>query len=103
MDQQIFRHLEKLKAFNNQRKVWLLLSLFVMITIITVTVDINYIQPNLLWTIVSIGVFMAAVWWYWTMRIIRQLIEHQQEESEILVDVVTIIREIKEDVKKLPK
>jgi ABC-type bacteriocin/lantibiotic exporter with double-glycine peptidase domain len=103
MDQQIFRHLEKLKAFNNQRKVWLLLSLFVMITIITVTVDINYIQPNLLWTIVSIGVFITAVWWYWTMRIIRQLIEHQQEESEILVDVVTTIREIKEDVKKLPK
>jgi ABC-type bacteriocin/lantibiotic exporter with double-glycine peptidase domain len=103
MDQQIFRHLKKLKAFNNQRKVWLLLSLFVMITIIIVTVDINYIQPNLLWTIVSIGVFIAAVWWYWTMRIIRQLIEHQQEESEILVDVVTTIREIKEDVKKLPK
>ena len=103
MDQKIFRHLEKLKAFNNQRKVWLLLSLFVMITIITVTVDINHIRPNLLWTIVSIGVCMTAVWWYWTMRIIRQLIEHQQEESDILVDVVTTIREIKEDVKKLPK
>jgi ABC-type bacteriocin/lantibiotic exporter with double-glycine peptidase domain len=103
MDNKIFRHLAHLKAFNNQRKAWLVLSAFVMITIVTITADWNHIESKLLWILASIGTAVAAIWWYWTMRIIRQLLEHRQEESEILHDVVQSIREIKEDVKKLPK
>lgn len=103
MDKKIFRHLQHLKAFNNQRKAWLVLSAFVVGAIITITVDWNNIQPNLLWLMASIGTVVAATWWYWTMKLIRQLIDHRREEYEILHDVVKSIREIKEDVKNLPK
>jgi uncharacterized membrane protein len=103
MDNKLFRHQKNLKAFNNQRKLWLKLSAFVVGAIITITVDWNTIEPKVLWAVALVGTVLAAIWWYWTMQVISQLIEHRKEESEILNDVITCIREIKEDVKKLPK
>lgn len=103
MDKKLYNHLKHLKAFNQQRKAWLVLSTFVTGTIIAVTADWNNIEARLLWALALLGTIITVTWWYWTMRIIRQLIEHREEESEILHDVVVSIREIKEEVKKLPK
>jgi hypothetical protein len=104
MDKKISHHLTHLKLFDNQRKSWLVLSLFVVAAIVGIIYDWDGInQYHLLWAIASIGCTISVSWWYWTMKIIRTLIQHRQEESEILNDVVKCIREVKEDIKKLPK
>ena len=104
MDKKLSRHLKNLKAFNSQRKAWLVLSAFVVLAIGKIVFNETTLENHhYVWAMVSFGLTISVVWWYWTMRLIRQLIDHRQQESEILVDIVESIRDIKEDVKNLPK
>jgi len=103
MDKKLLKHIQHLNLFNNQRKAWLTLSVFVVSAVAFIIVDWNQITPKMMWLLASAGCLTAVVWWYWTMRIIRQLIDHRKEESEILHDIIVVIKEIKEDIKKLPK
>jgi hypothetical protein len=104
MDKKLSRHLKNLKLFNNQRKAWLALSAFVVLVIGKVVFDQTILENHhYVWAMISIGLTISVTWWYWTMRLIRQLIDHRRDESEILYDIVASIRDIKEDVKNLPK
>jgi ABC-type bacteriocin/lantibiotic exporter with double-glycine peptidase domain len=104
MDKKLSRHLKNLKLFNNQRKAWLVLSAFVVLVIGKIVFDKTILENHhYVWAMVAVGLTISVVWWYWTMRLIRQLIDHRQQESEILVDIVNSIKDIKEDVKNLPK
>ena len=104
MDKKLSRHLQNLKTFNNQRKAWLVLSAFVVLAIGKVVFDQTTLENHhYIWAMISIGLTISVTWWYWTMRLIRQLIDHRRDESEILHNIVASIRDIKEDVKNLPK
>ena len=104
MDKKLSRHLNHLKLFNNQRKAWLGLSIFVIVAAGKIIFDQTVLDSHhYVWAMVSAGLIVSIVWWYWTMRLVRQLIDHRMEESEILVDIVNTIKDIKEDVKNLPK
>jgi ABC-type bacteriocin/lantibiotic exporter with double-glycine peptidase domain len=104
MDKKLNTHLQHLQAFNNQRRAWLVLSFFVVLVVTKIIYEWSAVQSyHLVWTVVTIGLSISVVWWYWAMRLIRQLIEHRKDESEILYDIVESIRDIKEEVKKLPK
>jgi len=97
-------HIEKLQNFDRERKSWLVLSAFVSIGAIGVIFGWNAVQTNhLIWVVSSLGLVIAVIWWYWTMRLIRHLIEHKIVESNILQELVEDIRHIKEEVKNLPK
>jgi ABC-type bacteriocin/lantibiotic exporter with double-glycine peptidase domain len=97
-------HIEKLQNFDRERKSWLVLSAFVSIGAIGVILGWNAVQTNhLIWVVSSLGLVIAVIWWYWTMRLIRHLIEHKIVESSILQELVEDIRHIKEEVKNLPK
>ena len=97
-------HIEKLQNFDRERKSWLVLSAFVSIGAIGVIFGWNAVQTNhLIWVVSSLGLVIAVIWWYWTMRLIRHLIEHKIVESTILQELVEDIRHIKEEVKNLPK
>jgi len=103
MDKKLTKHLQHLQAFNNQRRAWLILSFFVILETTKIIYDWSAFEAHhLLWSVVTIGLTISIVWWYWTMKMIRQLIEHRKEESEILYEIVDTIRDIKEDVKNLP-
>ena len=96
------KNLSELKQFNKQRKLWLLLSLFVMTSISFIIFDWNHIQQyKLEWTMGSIGVVISAVWWYWTMRLIRHLIQHKTDEYQILSELITEIKDIKAHVREV--
>ena len=102
MDKKISRHLEHLTLFNNQRKAWLILSSFVVAVVLKVVYDWDKIQEHhLTWFIVTLGLTVSVVWWYWTMKLIRELILQRKEESEILHDIVVHIREVQNEVRKL--
>jgi len=105
MKKTLEKNLSELKQFNQQRKLWLFLSLFVITSISFIIFDWNHIQQyKLEWTMGSIGVVISAAWWYWTMRIIRHLIQHKSDEYQILAELITEIKDIKEHVREvLPK
>lgn len=97
-------HIEALKKFDQERKSWLALSAFVAVGILGIIFGWNVVQTNhLIWLVSSLGLIIAVIWWYWTMRLIRHLIEHKIFETVILEDIVDDIRHIKEEVKNLPK
>ena len=97
----IIQHIEKLHIIDNERKGWLVLSGFVAASIIGVIFGWNMVlQNHLIWLVVSAGLVVSVTWWYWTMKLIRQMLEFKREESEVLLEVVNEIRYIKNKVLK---
>jgi hypothetical protein len=89
----------QLKEFDKQRKKWLALSTFVVIAVLGTVFDWNQIQYyKLEWTLASLGIALAVFWWYWTMRVIRYLIDYKIKEHELLNEVVSDIRSIKQEI-----
>jgi hypothetical protein len=95
-------HITELEKFNKERIFWLRLSGFVAITILLTILDWTLLgQHSIHWVLVSLGLTLSVVWWYWTMKMVRTVIDHRVIEVEILSGLVTDIKEIREDVKKL--
>lgn len=103
--QKIFQFQKQLSIFNNQRRWWLILSCLVVLTVSGIIFDWNHIYDSnkLLWTVVSLGLTVSVVWWYWSMKLVRTLIDYRLLESEILRDIAKSINEITQEVKNLPK
>ena len=96
--------LKKLEEFEQQRKFWLRLSAFIIVVILSITWKWDLIQINHTeWVFGSIGLSMSAVWWYWTMRVVRATISHRKDEVKILAELITDIKDIKTEVSKLKK
>ena len=95
-------HIEKIKKFNNDRTTWLRLSGFVVISIILIVIDWTIIgNEKIHWVLISTGLILSVAWWYWTMRLVRELLNNKLSEMEILSDIVNDIKEIKDDIKKI--
>lgn len=95
----INKHIEQLKKFDRQRKNWLRLSAFVVIAVLGILWDWEVIkQYRLVWWFGAAGLVISVLWWYWTMIVIRLLIEHRRDETEILYEIVRDIKEIKKDI-----
>ena len=102
MDKKIARHLNHLKLFDNQRRSWLALSAFVVLSVGSIIWNwYKFDQSNLIWIPIVLGLTVSVVWWYWTMRLIKDLIQQRREESEILVDIISHIRLVQNEVRKL--
>lgn len=86
----------------NDRKFWLRVSSFVCVIIISVIWNWDFVQvQHLQWVVISIGLTVSAVWWYWTMRLIRLIITQRIQEIHILNEVIHEIRNVKSDVENL--
>lgn len=97
------KHLEQLNYFNNQRKAWLVLSLFVALAVFGIILEWHMIESvTVMWLVGSIGLLISVTWWYWTMRLIRNLLEFKIEEARLLVEIVTDLKEIKENISNKP-
>lgn len=97
------KHLADLKEFKRQRTLWLKLSGFVSMMVVIIVVDWNIIiQHRSLWLAVSAGLILSVIWWYWTMSIIRKMIEHRSIETQIIIELVSDIKEVKKEIKNNP-
>ena len=97
----IKKHIEELHIIDSQRKGWLVLSAFVASGLLGIIFGWNAVQQyHLVWLVVSGGLIVSMIWWYWTMRLINHLIHYKVTESEILSDIVEDIRTIKNEVRK---
>lgn len=101
---------QKLKTFrdhlttlNHDRIIWMYLS----ITVVAVSLTLVYgwgkliaFDSHLLWAVVSTAAIVIAVaWWYWTMSLIRRLLEIQIDVVDILKELTTDIKDIRGEVK----
>jgi len=103
MEKTLQKHLSKLKGFDRERTYWLMVSAFVVSAVLGIVFKWDYVvEERLAWAIITSGLTITVCWWYWTMRIIRHLIDAKHDEYIILNDIVASIKEIKEDVKNLP-
>jgi len=94
-----------LDQLNDQRRKWLWASSIVFFAIITLMFAWEWIDhfesKTAWWFIVSCMLLISINWWYWTMRVVRRIIQHQLVEYQLLKAIVIDIREIKRDVKIL--
>jgi hypothetical protein len=101
MKTKIKKHIEELHIIDSQRKGWLVLSAVVAAGVLGIIFGWNAVQQyHLVWLVVSGGLIVSMIWWYWTMKLIRHLIHYKVTESEILIDIVADIRAIKNEVQK---
>ena len=96
---------EELEKINNQRRKWLIASSIVFVGIISLIFTwewLNHLDSKIVWwMITSIMLIISINWWYWTMKVIRQLIYHQKLEFTLLSDIIIEIKSIKKDLDKV--
>jgi ABC-type bacteriocin/lantibiotic exporter with double-glycine peptidase domain len=97
--------IQKLRQFNQERKVWLVLSILVISVTLGIIFDWTQIYQNQLsWLVVSLGLLMAVTWWFWTMRLIKEIIDIKINDREILQDLIEDVQYIRTEIlKTLPK
>lgn len=101
---------QKLKTFrdhlvtlNHDRIIWMYLSATVVAVALALIFgwgELIAFDSHLLWASVSIAAIVIAIaWWYWTMSLIRTLLEIQIDVVDILKELTTDIKDIRVDVK----
>lgn len=101
----VLAHQEDLEKLHDQRRMWLWASSGVFWAIILIIFAWDWISgfnsKSVWWVLVSAMLLVSINWWYWTMRVIRKLIHHQEVEYEILKSILLDIAEVKSDVRDL--
>lgn len=97
----------KLSIFNKERAIWMIVSGFMIAFLITIAISWNTIlethNPKI-WGAIGLTLVIVTVnWWYWTMGLVKRLLEFQKDEIVILQEIVDDIRTIKNDVQDLQK
>ena len=104
MDVRLKKHLDKLHAFDDERRGWLVLSAFVVATVLGIIFEWDHVvSSKYIWLIGSLGLVLSVSWWYWTMRLVRHLLESKNDEYQLLTDIVEMVKEVKKEVKNLDK
>jgi len=95
---------QSIGKLNIERKLWLALSGLVVAASFVLFLGWNSIQVNhLQWFFVTLGITVSMIWWFWTMRLIRIILNHRLTEVEILQEIVNDIKDIKINVANLNK
>ena len=99
MEQKINHQIKKLKNLDIERKGWLMVSGFIMISILGIIFDWKtVILFKLQYIFVCAGLIISVVWWFWTMRLIRLLIDHRMAEAETLKEILIDIKSIRKEI-----
>jgi hypothetical protein len=95
---------QSIGKLNIERKLWLILSVLVVAASVISFLGWDSIQVHhLQWVFVTSGILISMIWWFWTMRLIRIILNHRLVEIEILQEIVNDIRDIKNNVANLNK
>jgi len=95
------KHLKEIEKLQFERKAWLVLSAFVIVSVIYLIFNFHDLSMyHHLVPVGILGIILCVVWWFWSMRIIKKLMTHRTEEIEVLISIHESIKEIREDVRK---
>lgn len=93
------QHLEKLTQFNKQRISWIRFSLLVLLTVGIILTDYFLKDTSHFhYFLISSGFIIAIIWWYWTMQVVKEIINHKYYETELLKMLISDIRDIKKNL-----
>ena len=96
----------ELKKLSQIRKIWIILSSLMFISIGVAAGEWSFIQQltnNLQWIII-VGSGIACIsWWYWTIYIIRRVIAYQYSIIDILTDITNDIQTVRTEISELNK
>jgi hypothetical protein len=95
---------KSINKLNIERKLWLAFSgLVVFTSLFTVLFWYPRQAHHFQWIFVTLGIAVSMAWWFWTMRLIRIIMNHRLAEVEILQELIKDIRDIKNNVADLKK
>jgi len=90
-----------------QRSNWIKLSYVFIVFLAFITINWSTIVEThslALWVSISaILIPVAAIWWYWTVNLVRKLLNHREEEFKIIESIVHDLQHIKKDLGELKK
>ena len=99
MIENLKKYNEECEEFEKQRVAWLRISGFVALIILLIIADWRYVQDQkYLWILFSAGCTISIVWWYWTMMVIRRMLAHQRIITEIMIEMFSAVKEVKETI-----
>ena len=105
VDDLIKQHSKEMDQINRQRRLWLYASLYVFTGIAMLMIGwewLTNLHSDYVWTgIVMLMLVISINWWYWTMGMVRKLLNHQRLELELISELTHDIRSIKIDVQDL--
>ena len=88
---------------NNQRRMWLYASSVVFSGIIFLIFGWDWLSgiqsKSIWWVIVGIMLIISINWWYWTMRVLRIIIDYQSGEYALITTIISDIHILKKDIK----
>lgn len=98
-------NLKKIDDLEKERIFWLKISAFVVFISTLMIFNWKYfVQAELIFTVTSIGIFITIIWWYWTMNIIKKLIQIKLSETLLLDELTSTTKDIKEKIiKNIPR
>lgn len=98
-------HRQDIERINNQRRMWLYASSGVFAAIITIIFGWDWFDnlhsKSLWWFIVSMALLLSVNWWYWTMRVVRKMMYHQEIEYDLLRCILNDLSNVKTEIHKL--
>jgi len=101
--------IEKFKSdidrLNNQRILWLIFSFLIFSGVVLLILFSNSISSlnsqTVWWLIGSIGLLVSVNWWYWTLTLVKSVLQHQINTIIILSEITNDVKEIKTDINEL--
>lgn len=101
MENKIQTQIQNLKQFKKERKLWMALSAIVLITMTGIVLDWPSIfHYKLEWVVGGFGILISMAWWFWTMRIVKELITIKIQDREILQEIIEDIKHIRKKILK---
>ena len=93
------KYLYKISKINQQKILWYKLSVFVIIAIMVLIYEYDYIVLARLerWFLFA-GLIVSAVWWYWTMGVLSVLLKIKNLQLEMLNEILDNLKNIKSNV-----
>jgi hypothetical protein len=90
---------------NKQRIQWLAFSSIIFASVILIiffSEKINDLHSHTVWWVIgSLGLLISINWWYWTLTLIRSVLQHQIDTVIILSEITNDVKEIKTDIDDL--
>lgn len=95
-------HKRELSKINNKRMVWLMLSSVIFVLTIPLIFSWDLLEnKNIWWIIVSSMLIVTINWLFWTIKTITIILNHQQEETVIIKELIAELRELKKTIKQI--
>lgn len=90
---------------NDQRKRWLTFSSIVFVIVIMIIFFADKINnlhyQSIWWLLGALGVLVSINWWYWTLTLIRRVLQHQIDTVILLSEITNDVKDIKTEINDL--